>query len=281
MSMSKVSERCLPFDEDLSALLDGELDAAREVELRSHLASCADCRAHLAALRGVDAVLHGLAAPVVRAELAARMAARLEAERETSRAAAASPRSPLGQEPRSPLGQKARTPLDGRVSRRRRFVRLATLVPAAAALILALLVLPRFLERPGPTTRQAARAPGSIEVARREADLASRRPPSPPAPPREPAANAPALPPGAIASEVRKLPAGPKVPLGAAAADSAPAATAGDPALAQLEAAGDDELALAIAIQDAGDVESADDLALVEQLDTVESLQDLDRGGHG
>ena len=256
--MSQGSERCLPFDEDLSALLDRELDAAREAELRAHLAGCAECRTRLAALREVDAELRGLAAPAVRPELAARMAARFAAERGTSPAAAAP--SDFRRTP----ARVARRSLDERLRRRRRLVPLGAL-SAAAALALALLVLPRVLERTVPAARQGA-PPAATEVARREADLAGRRA-RPPAPPVE------------IAAEAHKSAA--KAPLGAAAADSAPAPAPSDAGLAQLEAASDDELALAIAVQDSHDVESPDDLALVEQLDTVESLDELDRGGHG
>ena len=35
---------CERYEADLSALLDGELDAAREEELRAHMETCADCR---------------------------------------------------------------------------------------------------------------------------------------------------------------------------------------------------------------------------------------------
>lgn len=40
---------------DLSALHDGELPAAARAELHTHLQSCADCRAELAALRQLSA----------------------------------------------------------------------------------------------------------------------------------------------------------------------------------------------------------------------------------
>ena len=56
------TEPCLSFGEDLSALLDAELEAGREAELRAHLATCDTCRAHLASLASVN---DGLRAQVV------------------------------------------------------------------------------------------------------------------------------------------------------------------------------------------------------------------------
>jgi len=259
--MRELPERCLPFEQDLSALLDGELEAAREAELRAHVGGCPHCGERLAALRGVDAALRGLELPAVRPELAARMAARLAAER----GAASAP------------GTRAALQ---RPARRRRSMWVASLVPAAAVLALGLLVIPRLLERARSTPPGLAPAPAASPIARREPEPTGRRA-VPPGPVQAPAAGAPPAPPVEIASEARRRPEASKVPLGATAADSVPAGGAGDAALAQLEAASDDELALAMAVHDAGDVESADDLALVEQLDTVETLEALDRGGHG
>jgi len=264
--MRELPERCLPFEPDLSALLDGELDAVREAELRAHVGGCPHCGARLAALRGVDAALQSLEAPAVRPELAARMAARLAADRSAARAQGAA--------------NAMRRP-----ARRSRWMRVASLVPAAAVLALGLLVIPRLFERVDSTPPVLSPAlsplPAASAIARREPEPAGRRAaPSEPAV-QGPAAGSPAAPPVEIAGEARRRPEAPKTALGAMAADSAPAPGAGDAALAQLEAASDDELALAMAVQDAGDVESADDLALVEQLDTVESLEELDRGGHG
>lgn len=66
--MSGVDPRCAPFEEDLSALLDGELEAARASMVRSHADACAACARRLAALRAADATLGGLAAAPLRAE---------------------------------------------------------------------------------------------------------------------------------------------------------------------------------------------------------------------
>ena len=264
--MSVVSERCLPFDEDLSALLDGELDAARAAELRAHLDGCADCRARLAAWRGVDAALRGLVAPAVRPELAASMAARLGAERAASGAPAQPQVQPLRRTPSRPaVDPSARSAGGGR--RVRRGAMPVWLGALAAAAVLAFLVLPRVPER---TRLPGGQGAPPNDVARRES--VARQAPPLPVPQRGPG---PA--PIEIARDVHKPPAPAK--LGAGAADAP--LPSGDPALAQLEAASDEDLALAIAVQDAGDVESADDLALVEQLDQVESLDDLDQAGHG
>jgi anti-sigma factor RsiW len=51
------------LDELLTAHLDGELDDAERAEVETHLASCADCRRELEALRHVRSVLRG--APAV------------------------------------------------------------------------------------------------------------------------------------------------------------------------------------------------------------------------
>jgi hypothetical protein len=51
---------CARISDDLSALMDGELDAEREQQVRAHLERCASCSAQLAALREVDAALRAL-----------------------------------------------------------------------------------------------------------------------------------------------------------------------------------------------------------------------------
>jgi anti-sigma factor RsiW len=70
---------CVACEEDLSALIDGELAAGREALLRDHLAGCARCGARLAALRAVDAGLAALPAPAVPEDLRARLEARIAA----------------------------------------------------------------------------------------------------------------------------------------------------------------------------------------------------------
>jgi len=63
--MSEIAERCAPFEVDLSALLDDQLDAPRAGEVLAHAESCRDCARRLAALRAVDGELRGLAAAPV------------------------------------------------------------------------------------------------------------------------------------------------------------------------------------------------------------------------
>jgi len=63
-----VTERplaCPGWEADLSALIDGELDAARESALRAHLAGCEACAARLASLGRVDALLAATPLPEV------------------------------------------------------------------------------------------------------------------------------------------------------------------------------------------------------------------------
>jgi anti-sigma factor RsiW len=117
--MREVAERCRPFDEDLSAWIDGELAAERRREVDAHLEACPRCAARLDELRGVDRALAGLAAPAVAPDLRARLERRIAAEGKPDR---------LRPPPR----------------RRRRTSLLA--VPAAAAAALALYLV----ARPGP-----------------------------------------------------------------------------------------------------------------------------------
>ncbi|MCU0670703.1 MAG: zf-HC2 domain-containing protein, partial [Myxococcota bacterium] len=66
--MSDVDPRCAPFEEDLSALLDGELEAVRAEVVREHAAACAACGRRVAALRAVDATLLRAASSPLRGE---------------------------------------------------------------------------------------------------------------------------------------------------------------------------------------------------------------------
>jgi anti-sigma factor RsiW len=60
--MSEIAERCAPFEVDLSALIDDQLDAPRASEVQAHAGSCRDCARRIAALRAVDGELQRLAA---------------------------------------------------------------------------------------------------------------------------------------------------------------------------------------------------------------------------
>ena len=71
---------CEAYDEDLSALLDGELSEERETEVRAHAASCPRCARRLDALRSVDGLLASAPAPPVPHDLRARLDARIAAD---------------------------------------------------------------------------------------------------------------------------------------------------------------------------------------------------------
>ena len=67
------------YEEQICAMLDGELSEAEEASLRAHLNECEECRAFLAAMEAV----HGLAArdlPEAPAELTKNVMARVRAE---------------------------------------------------------------------------------------------------------------------------------------------------------------------------------------------------------
>ena len=123
--MSEIAQNCAPFEADLSALLDGELDAPRAAAVQAHADACHDCARRLTALRAVDGELRRVAAaPVDAARIDAMrsaLAARLGAE----------PRS----NPREPIAPRTAPP------RRRRWlppVALTATAAAAAALLLTL-----------------------------------------------------------------------------------------------------------------------------------------------
>ena len=86
---------CLEFEADLSALLDGELSPERAALVRAHTGSCERCRAQLAQLARLDALLVGVPAPAVPASLRPRLEARLAVANESGPCARASaPRPP-------------------------------------------------------------------------------------------------------------------------------------------------------------------------------------------
>ena len=55
--MSEIPATCLAYDEELSALIDGELSVEREAEVRAHLDACARCRSQVEELCNVDLTL--------------------------------------------------------------------------------------------------------------------------------------------------------------------------------------------------------------------------------
>jgi anti-sigma factor RsiW len=79
--VAEIAAGCRAFDEDLSALLDGELGAERRAEVEAHVAGCPGCAARLAELHAVDGALTALPAPAVAPDLGARLEHRLQQER--------------------------------------------------------------------------------------------------------------------------------------------------------------------------------------------------------
>ncbi len=69
------------WDQDLSALLDGELDDARAVELRAHASGCDRCGPRLAAFERVDSLLRATPLPEVPDRIAESLARRLAEDR--------------------------------------------------------------------------------------------------------------------------------------------------------------------------------------------------------
>ena len=142
--MTTAREACLSFDEDLSALRDGELGSERAAEVEAHVEGCEHCRARLATFAAVDANLRGLPAPCVCADLESRVLARVAGERTASAQRTAAEEG--GGEGRragreSPAGR-------GRAPRRpgRSFAVAVALATAAAALVVYL----GLVRSPGP-----------------------------------------------------------------------------------------------------------------------------------
>ena len=138
--------RCRSYDDDYSALLDGELPPERAAELSRHVAGCDRCRARLASLRRVDTLVSARAEPPLPADLRAGLQARIEAGADTD----------------------ARS----KPARRRRWLE----VPAAAALAAAAAALAYLMAPEEPAPREepvrTARTPAPAAPDTTGADLA-------------------------------------------------------------------------------------------------------------
>jgi anti-sigma factor RsiW len=84
--MSEIPARCAPFEADLSAFADEQLDAHRASEVRAQLASCGDGTRRLQRLSEVDAALRRVAATPIPAAQRARMRAAIASARPAHRA---------------------------------------------------------------------------------------------------------------------------------------------------------------------------------------------------
>jgi anti-sigma factor (TIGR02949 family) len=149
---------CAEFAVDLSALLDGELDASREVALRTHLESCAGCSQRARMLRRADEALRALPSREAPADLRARLQARIEAEPSAA----------------SEVRAARRVEAPARPPRRRARPAALLAMAAAAALALYLAIAPGERRLPGaesPATRLASAAdleavsPDELELA--------------------------------------------------------------------------------------------------------------------
>lgn len=184
--MSDVPASCLAWDEDLSALIDEELPADREAELRPHLDACARCARRLEQLCNVDLALAGLDAPEAPSDLPARLAARIAAEAERP-SLAALPAAPTARPRTAPPAPRTRWTA----------ARLAALGAAAAALLLAVWVALRSdaplqpeppLARVAPAPEAAPEAPvlersaPPLEAELPAPQIAQQAPAAPPAP---------------------------------------------------------------------------------------------------
>jgi hypothetical protein len=199
--MNPIAERCAPFDDDLSALLDGQLDAKRAADVQAHAESCRDCAQRLAALRGVDTALRHMAAAPLDAS-----------RRERMRSAVA-----MGLRDEASGAAQGASPQQRTAPRRRRWLVPAGFAAAAAAAT-ALFVVTRTqppvatptervaiaaAERVAPKLRADAEAAARALTAQGDAPLGASAPPSDEA--LDPAAALATLSPGARAKLRERL----------------------------------------------------------------------------
>jgi hypothetical protein len=147
--VTEVHAGCVAYDEELSAMIDAELSAEREAELREHIAGCARCALRLEELCNVDLELASLGAPEVPGDLAARLEARIAAQ---ATAPAPASGAPAALRPRSAAPARRRRSTGARFA----------LAAAAAAGLLAVWVAIRS-DEPGPLERPLAQARQAVE----------------------------------------------------------------------------------------------------------------------
>jgi putative zinc finger protein len=239
-----VPETCLPYDEDLSALLDGELSPARAAQLRAHCASCPRCTEQLAELRRAnERLLSTLRVPVPGegariARVEAQLRVRLAQESQT------------GVESR----RQSRTQAPPRRRRNARWIVVAaTGLAAAAALGLALLLQPRAPVRLGPSPQPP---------------IAQNPPPVPPAP--APQEEPPAV--SRLPEAVAELPVVKPAP--ARRPPPAPPAPQHEQVTPPLPSAAPE---IDLASADEEDVELAQRLDMLEDFEVIQKLDLLER----
>ncbi len=249
--MESVPETCLPYDEDLSALLDGELPAARATELRAHCASCPRCTAQLAELRRAnERVLSALRATRPGEEVRiARVEARLRAS--------------LSQEVQSAVQRQRPSPGPTPPRRERKVGRWVVVagmgLAAAAALGLALLFQARNAPRLAPLNPPP--------IAQTEPSLPPPAPaPQPPAATRAPEAVAELPPPKPAPVRPR-----PSAPLAPPPEESTPPLPSAQPEL-DLAAADEEDVELASRL------DMLEDFEVIQKLELLERLQKAEEG---
>ncbi len=146
---------CETYQEDLSALIDGELSSEREAELRGHLGACTGCSQRLEEFRGVNQALAGVALPEVPVGLRARLQQRIQSIPEREGVARTRP-----------------VPARGR----RRFVgpAVGAALAVAASVAVYLAVAPKPASNPSPDERLVAvdRDPGADAISVEEPAVA-------------------------------------------------------------------------------------------------------------
>jgi anti-sigma factor RsiW len=261
MSESEATARCAAYEEDLSAWLDGELDASGAAVVRDHVEDCARCTARVEALRAVDTRLRAIAGAApspVEAERLARLRARLATQQSQLQPLPRRAGEPAEADaPALPPAAQADRP--AAPARRRRLP--AALLAVAAALVAAL-ALPRLLEQTRPVD-EARLAQGEAPArARTEA----------------PAAAPPKTAPAARLAARQPLPS--DRPFGASAPDAAGAAAETARRDASEPVSALDEIDLALALDELDGVDPRD-LAVIERLDALERMADANAGDGG
>lgn len=154
---------CPEYDEDLSALLDGELSPTRAEEVRAHVAVCARCAARLAAFARVDSALsRSAAAQSLPAGLEARLRQRIGVGG-TGRAVSPEPRARGMLAPRRP----------------RRWVAWAGAAAAACAALALVALLRPGRETALPAPAELAQAPAARAPEAAPPRVLAERAPSP------------------------------------------------------------------------------------------------------
>jgi len=224
-------------DAELSALLDGALDARAEASLRAELLRDPALAARLAELASVDDALRALPARPVPSDLRARLQTRLDAEARRPRLVS------LGGGARASFGR-----------------RLAGAGLAAAAALAALLLLPPFFASSGKPPERVAGSPPPEPLTPAPAIPAAVAPPATPAPQHAERSEAPASSSAEPAAIAATTPPAPE-------SETAPDLFAPEPEeTVALSASEEAELA---ALGDDADVVSV--LDLLSQLDELEA----------